>query len=406
MINNDQTVKEIEKGLQKTSDEVKRTGIDFFVLETKEIIDKDSAFKEIKTKLENCNNKINNSGKASVEDLFQAYELIMDIRSLILGKSGEISYTLYFTVEFDNKTQMIQTNITRKQFSELIYDKEKENELRLNKGLKLKKSFLENAKALYKKGIDVSYTNDKWIFKNSNIQQQFKDPLKLKQKLEALKKREETKYEKFSVSATKRKVKTDEGEKERTVYKFAFKREELGAKNPKSKTVFSAIGKYAADEAYVKEKTVKEQFEDDKIYNPNIGNLQEIYKLAKKRLNNNHNRLEKDKLYLDGKDLYDIFKQVRGNSDPFYMGGDDLTEQIKSFLGSMPSLSDVNVIKKIMKNFNDIFKNAKQFDKNIRTLFEQSFIKKKTKLNQDEKKLAEILTKELDNFFVKKIKFK
>jgi len=52
--------------------------------------------------------------------------------------------------------------------------------------------------------------------------------------------------------------------------------------------------------------------------------------------------------------LFPIYAQVLGNIDPFYSGGDILSTQIKSFLGSCPSLTSFSTIEETLKSFQKI----------------------------------------------------
>jgi hypothetical protein len=49
--------------------------------------------------------------------------------------------------------------------------------------------------------------------------------------------------------------------------------------------------------------------------------------------------------------LFELWNEVRTNREPFYSGGDYLLNQIKSFLGSNPSLTSYSTIRKTIENF-------------------------------------------------------
>jgi len=131
---------------------------------------------------------------------------------------------------------------------------------------------------------------------------------------------------------------------------FSYTINKVGGR-PASSSVFSAISKYAADEKLAKQQAIFNQSGKEIIASVNTGNLTEIYKLAKDILNEGHNKFKNGKRYISGEQMYSIFQEVRANSDPFYMGGDILTEQIKSFLGACPSLTSCKTIKNSIENF-------------------------------------------------------
>ena len=54
---------------------------------------------------------------------------------------------------------------------------------------------------------------------------------------------------------------------------------------------------------------------------------------------------------MSGKNLFELYNEVKSNTEPFYSGGDILLNQIKSFLGSNPSLTSYATIRKTIQNF-------------------------------------------------------
>jgi hypothetical protein len=49
--------------------------------------------------------------------------------------------------------------------------------------------------------------------------------------------------------------------------------------------------------------------------------------------------------------LFELWNEIRANTEPFYSGGDYLMNQIKSFLGSNPSLTSYATIRKTIERF-------------------------------------------------------
>jgi len=119
---------------------------------------------------------------------------------------------------------------------------------------------------------------------------------------------------------------------------FSFKTKTVEAKKDAfSSTVFSAIGKYFADEMRTKRELIaNRQLSIDPKY-PNEGVLTEMYIRAKVELNQGHNHFSSDRV-VSGETLFNLYQKAKGNA-LFSSGGDFLMEQIKSFLGTNPTLT-------------------------------------------------------------------
>ena len=136
-----------------------------------------------------------------------------------------------------------------------------------------------------------------------------------------------------------------------------------------SSSIFSAVGKYLKDEFDAKTKYYSmQQSSSDKLKPPsypNAGNFTELYIVAKSRLNKGKNKFEGSQQKVSGKDLFELYKQVKSNTDAFYTGGDYLTDQIKGFLGALPSLTSLKTIKNAVENFYQALKDVEENIKNI-----------------------------------------
>lgn len=403
----------VSQTLDENLKNVKPDIVNFFVSQTKEKIKSYEDFLYLKSQVQKYYHDFadKTGNQVPLETCFKAYELLLDIRKFFLGDLGEINYSILWSYKEKNgNAKIYDMIISHKMFRDLLLNEDKDAKnmiLGLNKSSEgnirmdttLLASLQEILFQLQKKGVDFTVDNN---FSNFSIHndivgrsQDFNNANLFKAAIENAEKRP-SKYAhyKFKMDVKLSQKYDEKKEKMKDIFHYTIK--EVSGR-PRSSSVFSAIAKYAADEKVAKEQKVFDTYNKEIQGSINTGVLTEIYKLAKDILNNGHNHFQ-PKRYISGKTMYDIFKEVKGNSDPFYMGGDILTDQIKSFLGSLPSLTSFTTIKNGITKFYDAF-NKKDLS-NMKNELTQILIKdEKQQLYKVEQQMSKKLTIALDQTF-------
>lgn len=295
-----------------------------------------------------------------VQNYFQAYEIILDVRQFFLGEKGTIDYTILFSTKGRGKegsASIHEITIDRKTFSELMLSKDGEKFLKESGGnIRFTRAFVSKLKQMAnnieaQEGFSFKITDNNFKVVNEIIgkSRDYKGADLFKKQIERQTKIKEGNRYIFEINLEK--VTSTKDEKDILSYKI---RGVSGGDD--SQSIFSAIGKYTADEIEAKNSIIKEGGFNTQVYIPNRGNLSEIYSLAKMKLNNDRNKFGSngEKRFVSGQNLFPIYAQVLGNIDPFYSGGDILSTQIKSFLGSCPSLTSFSTIEETLKSFQKI----------------------------------------------------
>lgn len=295
-----------------------------------------------------------------VQNYFQAYEIILDVRQFFLGEKGTIDYTILFSTKGRGKegsASIHEITIDRKTFSELMLSKDGEKFLKESGGnIRFTRAFVSKLKQMANNieaqdGFSFKITDNNFKVVNEIIgkSRDYKGADLFKKQIERQTKMKEGNRYIFEINLEK--VTSTKDEKDILSYKI---RGVSGGDD--SQSIFSAIGKYTADEIEAKNSIIKEGGFNTQVYIPNRGNLSEIYSLAKMKLNNDRNKFGSngEKRFISGQNLFPIYVQVLGNIDPFYSGGDILSTQIKSFLGSCPSLTSFSTIEETLKSFQKI----------------------------------------------------
>lgn len=349
-----------------------------------------------------------------VADYFEAYEDILKFRQFILGELGAINYTFSLRAIDSKQKKVFMKNITlgRVEFIELMgRTKNKKDEIlgldKTNGNLRFSTAFLQQLRQ-YIKNIQANnmsfFINSKcshYILVNEDLgaREQFTNGKLFKSKIEAIQRNNErsgTDLYIFDLDLKKSQQKDQSTGQSKTVFSLSVRHVDG---NPKSSSIFSAVGKYFADEMIQKRDYVKKNNININPNYPNAGNLTELYIVAKHRLNNGHNTFP-ERTPVPGETLFNLWKQVRRNTDPFFSGGDFLMDQIKSFLGSNPSLTSYKTIQTTVKDFYDIlqFSTSTEQIKNklSKKLLQENSNNERT---DNEKQLSKAIAESLDLFF-------
>lgn len=315
-----------------------------------------------------------------LETYLSAYEFILEFRKFILGeKLGAINYTFIVTTyEKQSGYTVHNVELSAKQFSEVIssyggkfllfedsikFPSQLQTDLKkaiqIAKNLEKKASFSKYFPFDVKIGNELSFTDEETGIKIRCSDKNFF--ISYLQSLASAKGR---------ISMNKRhQIKGTNG--------YYFLLEHQGGRiittNARgaipSSSIFSAVGKYLKDEFDAKTTYYNmQQSSSDKLNPPsypNAGNFTELYIVAKSRLNGGKNKFGGSRQKVSGKDLFELYKQVKSNTDAFYTGGDYLTDQIKGFLGALPSLTSLKTIKNAVENFYQALKDVEENIKNI-----------------------------------------
>lgn len=345
--------------------------------------------------------------ETSVKTYFEAYEFILQFRKYILGELGSINYTFAIRANMGGSSgSVFMKTLTLGQldFLKLIKD-EKGNITGLSKSgdnLRFSSAFLSNLRKLIQnieqEGMNVKVDSgcSSFILVNEDLgtRQSFSDGKLFKARISALQHQYKTQqFYHFEINATKDISRKTGAE----VFKYFITRVDG---NPNSSSVFSAIGKYFSDEMTSKREAVQSAYgvSVDPSY-PNAGNLTQLYILAKNRLNNNKNHFY-PRRSVSGMTLFELWNEVRANTEPFYSGGDYLLNQIKSFLGSNPSLTSYSTIRKTIENFYNAL-NASSI-KQTKDLLAKELLQKGSgskMVTEEQKKLSQAIAESFAQFF-------
>lgn len=366
-LENEQIVKKIQPDI-----------IDYFTWETENIKRSQAEFSALKNKINSCLMAIQSS--KSARKYFEGYELILQTRVFFLGKLGEITYT--FEVGIDGK--IVEINIDSQTLINLIFQNKKFGISGRGSTLRFNATFKHNLQN-YLYDIIVNETNFELIIEGQRSSLKFENPKWMRDQLDRIRSMKERNYQ-FHLNL-------EISSKDRL--HWIYSKPTSGSRNTSS--VFSAVGHYAIDEVEAKNKILMER-SVDKNLSPNIGNLTEIYNKAKDALNSGKNSFY-PKRNVQGGDLFNIFQQVRSNTDPFYAGGDKLEQQIKSLLASMPSLASFKTIKKELQEIQQILNqdSLTQIKQSIEKLFIKNIKKIENSVDKQERQLAKLLKQTLNN---------
>ncbi len=371
----------------------------YFAFKTQEVLKTKKALEDLRKQVRNMNILLKGRGEIPLEKYFEAYELLLDVRKFFLGEKGEIDYSILFSRKENQEAYIYNVIIDHKTFRQLLFNEKNTlqgikfqgESLRFDQSM-LPSSLKKIIDTLKSQGINCSVIEGDSFFKLTNEKvgksKYFKEGKLFKEQIELAKKRVGARYF-FDIDIT---VNKKDG---KDVFSYFFNKVEG---SPMSSSVFSAIGKYAADQIQAKEAAFSSQLNMQKDVMISSGHLTEIYILAKDKLNQGKNNFpERRRVYATGSNgLFEIFSQVRRNSDSFYSGGDYLTEQIKSFLGSAPSLTTIKTIRNGIQNIDEAL-NQPDLEEIKKSLLEQ-IIKKQNNLMKAENQLAKELTQTLLSF--------
>ncbi len=363
---------------QQIVKKIKPNMIDYFTQQTQQIKRSNTDFINIKNEINTCIQNL--QGTKSIRQYFKGYETILKARTFFLGKLGQITYT--FVVALEGK--IIEINIDSKTLEDLIFKNKKFGLSGSDNTLRFNSTFKKNLQN-YLYDILVNQTGFELITNDKKVKLKFESPSWMKTQLDTIKNMHQRWYTFYlNLQITKK-----------DSISWQYVKPTSGSRNTSS--VFSAVGHYAIDEIAAKNDALATQSISKNI-SPNIGNLTQVYKKAKDALNNGKNSF-RPRQNITGESLFKIFQQVRSNIDPFYAGGDELEQQIKSLLGSMPSLTSFNAIKKQLKNLqNALNKDSFQQTKiEIEKMFIKNIDKIQNSVDAQEKQLAKLLKETLDN---------
>lgn len=358
-----------------------------------------SAYKE---GFKNYKEQLNNT--SSLEDYFKAYEYILNFRKFILGEIGEIDYTFVLSATAGQEKFIKSITLKSEDFKNLIFDKNNNIVGLVNDydNLRFSSAFIKQLRSLIKNinqqgiNIQISPTGNNFILVNENLgtRQQFTSGQLFKSRIAFLQRQYNTQHwYSFDLDVTKD-ISAQQGA---AVFKYKINKV---SGNPLSSSVFSAIGKYFSDEMTAKRQAVSNSFgySIDPSY-PNVGNLTQLYILAKERLNNKHNNFRPRRRRVSGATLFELWNEVRANTEPFYSGGDVLMEQIKSFLGANPSLTSYSTLRQSINNFYNAINNSNI--KDMQNKLSQLLLQESTvgTLSQEQKNLSKTIAKAFNDFF-------
>lgn len=344
-----------------------------------------------------------------VTKYFEAYELILKFREFILGDFGKIDYTFSIQVRDRKKSgnvYMKTITLGSESFIDLIKgDKD-------NKGFGLEQSgsnlrfssaFLSRLTSLIRQiegekiSIKVNPNYFSLVNETLGTKQDFTNGKLMKSNIEFYQRnRNVEKWYEFIFKITKD-ISDNQGKR---VFRYAVESVK-DKENNSSSSIFSAIGKFFADWMTQTRIFVNNNKVSVDISYPNAGNLTQLYILAKQRLNKGHNVFRDPKRQrVQGQTLLNLYREIKANTEPFYSGGDVLTQQIKSFLGSMPSLSSLSTIQNTVKSFlealnkNDI----NEIKEALKKLLLQNN-SSAAKISQQEVQVSEAIAESFESFF-------
>ena len=345
--------------------------------------------------------------ETSVDLYFQAYEFILDFRQFILGSLGAINYSFVLRAnQRGSNGSVFMKTLTLGQLDFLKLMKDKNGKViglsQSGSNLRFSTTFLRNLKQLIKniqqEGMDIKIDSgcSSFILVNETLgtRQSFSSGKLFKARIDALQHQYKVQtFYQFELTVTKDISRKTGAE----VFKYMTTRVNG---NPESSSVFSAIGKYFSDEMTAKREAANKAFgvSIDLSY-PNAGNLTELYITAKNRLNQGKNRFIPRKK-VPGMTLFELWNQIKANTEPFYSGGDYLMNQIKSFLGSNPSLTSYSTIRKTIERFYNALNSSSIAE--TKELLAQQLLQKDSNsklITQEQKELSQAIAKSFAQFF-------
>ena len=344
--------KAIFSGIQsKIKNGLYQDGLNYYTNMTKDQIEK--RLINYKTGFLDYKNRLSNTD--SIQEYFNAYQYILQFRKFILGNLGEINYTFVIRTNTKDFVNIQTLTLGSASFIDLI-----KNQSGVITGLKkdgdnirisgIIPKLRELIASIQGQGmqIKISQNCNSFVLTNDRLgtRQEFSNGKLFKSYIQTLQRHQNAgKWYDFELKINK----DNSTESETKVFSIEI----LNVHNsPKSSSIFSAIGKYFTDETIAKKNIANLANISIDSNMPNAGNLTELYILAKARLNNGQNNFYHPRRQpVKGQDLFALYKQVKSNTNPFYSGGDFLMNQIKSFLGSNPSLTSYKTIRKSIENF-------------------------------------------------------
>lgn len=382
---------------------LKNQALDYYANRTEE--QKLKILSAYKTGFEKYKIKLQTSD--SLQDYFQAYEYILEFRKFILGQLGIINYTFVLSSSQRGSTGSVfvkSITIKSEDFKNLIMDNNSITGLvKFEDNLRFSSAFISKLRKLIKdikqQGVNIGIlpSGNEFIIQNETLgtRQTFTNGQLFKSRIDFLQRQYQTQHwYHFDLNITKDISANDQ----RAVFKYQINKV---TGNPLSSSVFSAIGKYFSDEMTAKREAVKNSvgINIDPSY-PNVGNLTQLYALAKQRLNNGHNNFYPRRKRVSGMTLFELWNEVRANTEPFYSGGDLLMEQIKSFLGSNPSLTSYTTIKKTIQNFYNAISisDIQEMKNRLSKLLLQNNSNLQL-ISKQEKNLSKAIAKSFNDFF-------
>ena len=345
--------------------------------------------------------------ETSVDLYFQAYEFILKFRQFILGTLGTINYSFVLKAsQRGSNGSVFMKTLTLGQLDFLKLMKDENGKViglsQSGDNLRFSTAFLRNLRQLIKniqhQGMNIKVDSgcSSFILTNETLgtRQSFASGKLFKARIDVLqhKYKVQTFYQ-FELTVTKDISRKTGAE----VFKYNITKVNG---NPESSSVFSAIGKYFSDEMTAKREAANETFgiSVDPSY-PNAGNLTELYIAAKHRLNQGKNRFTPRKK-VPGMTLFELWNQIRANTEPFYSGGDFLMNQIKSFLGSNPSLTSYSTIRKTIEKFYNAL-NASSIAE-TKELLAKELLQENSKselITKEQKELSQAIAESFTRFF-------
>lgn len=347
--------------------------------------------------------------KVALEEYLNAYELILKFRTYILGEAGEINY-LFIINESSNVHTIKLNSIT---FSNLLLKKEDNNlkyfEL-FGDSIKFKSSFLTELKNAIRINRNENKIQIKVNLDNYVLEDEINDL--------SIVGRSGNFFRRYLQALASGKTRIKRGKiTGPNGYGFILKQTRINKKssrivtqksynNVKSSSIFSAVGKFLRDEYDAKTYYYNNNSYDTNMPPPispsfpSAGNFTELYIMAKSRLNGNKNKFQQ-RQGIGGATLLELWQQVKGNSDAFYTGGDYLDDQIKGFLGALPSLTSLTTIRNAVNYFYEALEdinNIEQMKIKLSKLLLQQPSSSKLR-TEEERKLSDDLLQEFNSFF-------
>lgn len=386
---------------------LKNQGLDSYSEQT--IQDKREVFLNYQREFKKYADLFKGNGVA-LEEYLNAYELILKFRTCILGEAGKIDYL--FIINKSKNVVTIKLNSTT--FSNLLLEKDSDNNLKyfelFEDSIKFKPSFLsELRKAIQinkkENKIQIEVDSNNYVLKDAvtNLSITGSSGSFFRRYLQALASGE-ARIKRGKITGLNgygfilKQVRINK-ESSRIVTQKSYN-------SVKSSSVFSAVGKFLRDEY-----DAKIYYYNNNNYDinmpppispsfPSAGNFTELYIMAKSRLNGNKNKFQQ-RQGIRGAALLELWQQVKGNSDAFYTGGDYLDDQIKGFLGALPSLTSLTTIRNAINYFYEALEDINDIEqmkiKLSKLLLQQpSSSKLRT---EEETKLSNDLLQEFNSFF-------